>query len=142
MGILISRSAAETERLGEEFGRLAHAGTVYGLTGDLGTGKTRWVRGFARGLGITGRIQSPSFGLVHEYRHGRLPLAHLDLYRLETTEQILGAGLDEYLSPGDGVSIVEWFERWNGSRPTDLIRVRFTSLGGDERRIEHDDPHS
>lgn len=139
MGTVISHSAEETERHGESFGRRARAGMVFGLTGDLGAGKTQWVRGFARGLGIRGRIQSPSFGLVNEYRQGRLPLAHLDLYRLETPAQILGAGLEDYLSPDAGVSVIEWYERWTGSPPTALVRVTFTALEGDQRRIDHDE---
>ncbi len=126
--------------MGEEFGRRATPGLVIGLTGDLGAGKTCWVRGFARGLGIPGRIQSPSFGLVHEYRQGRLPFAHLDLYRLETSEQILAAGLDEHFSPVDGVAVIEWYERWTGSSPARLVHVHITCLEGDLRRIDHDDP--
>jgi hypothetical protein len=84
---LISRSPAETEALGEKFGRAAQ-----------------------RGLGIAGRVHSPTFTLVNEYGGGRLKLFHLDLYRLETPEQILSAGIGEHLSP-DGVAVIEWAER-------------------------------
>jgi tRNA threonylcarbamoyladenosine biosynthesis protein TsaE len=106
----ISNSPAETEALGETWGRTAQSGLVIGLCGDLGAGKTQFVKGLARGLGITARIQSPTFALVNIYTAGRLPLFHLDLYRLETREQIAVAGLDEYLQP-DGVTVIEWAER-------------------------------
>src|SRR5450755_1064781 len=99
MAIFISHSPAETEALGEKFGRAAERGLVIGLSGDLGAGKTQFVRGLARGLGITGRVHSPTFTLVNEYGGGRLKLFHLDLYRLETAEQILTAGIEEYLAP-------------------------------------------
>lgn len=106
----ISHSPAETESLGETWGRSAPRGLVIALSGDLGAGKTQLVRGLARGLGFDGRIHSPTFTLVNTYEGGRLPLFHLDLYRLETLEQIHGAGVDEYLQP-DGVAVIEWAER-------------------------------
>ena len=114
MDTLISHSPEETCALGEAWGRAASRGLVIGLTGELGAGKTQLVKGLARGLGITRRVTSPSFALVNEYREGRLPLFHLDLYRLDTPEQILGAGLEPYLFEPDGVAVVEWIERWTG----------------------------
>src|SRR5271170_5955973 len=111
----ISHSPAETESLGVRFGRAAARGLVIALNGDLGAGKTQFVRGLARGLGIPTRVHSPTFTLVNEYAGGRLRLYHLDLYRLETPEQIRTAGLDDYLEP-DGVSVVEWAERWFGPK--------------------------
>src|SRR5476649_356751 len=110
MATFISHSPAETESLGETFGRAAQSGLVIALSGDLGAGKTQFVKGLARGLGISARVHSPTFTLVNEYGGGRLKLFHLDLYRLETREQILSAGVEEFLSP-DGVSVVEWAER-------------------------------
>ena len=107
----ISHSPEETAALGEAWGRDARPGWVIGLSGDLGAGKTQLVKGLARGLGATARVHSPTFALVNEYGGGRLPLSHLDLYRLETQEQILGAGLEEYLRPA-GVTVIEWVERW------------------------------
>jgi len=83
------------------------------LSGDLGAGKTQFVKGLARGLGITARVHSPTFSLVNIYAGGRLTLFHLDLYRLETRQQILAAGLTEYLEP-PGVTAIEWPERWFG----------------------------
>src|SRR5215469_12819480 len=107
---IISHSPADTEALGEKFGRSAMRGLVIALSGDLGAGKTQFVRGLARGLKISGRVHSPTFTLVNEYGGGRLRLFHLDLYRLETPEQILSAGIEEFLKP-DGVSVIEWAER-------------------------------
>ncbi len=105
-------STPATEAEGEIQGRTAQAGLVIGLSGELGAGKTAWVRGFARGLEYRGRVQSPSFGLIHQYLGGRLPLYHLDLYRLGSPLEVLSAGLEHYLEQPDGVTIVEWPERW------------------------------
>src|ERR1700744_789767 len=112
--VLISHSPLKTEALGETWGRAAKNGLVIGLSGDLGAGKTQLVKGLARGLGITARVPSPTFTLVNVYTGGRLTLFHLDLYRLETKEQILSAGIEEYLKP-DGVAVIEWAERWFGN---------------------------
>ena len=117
MTTILSNSPAETEALGESWGRAAQHGMVIALSGDLGAGKTQLVRGIARGLGFAGRIHSPTFTLVNVYEGGRLPLFHLDLYRLETLDQIHGAGVDEYLQP-DGVAVIEWAERMG-----DVLRV-------------------
>jgi tRNA threonylcarbamoyladenosine biosynthesis protein TsaE len=144
MPTLTSHHPADTEALGESWGRAAQSGLVIGLSGDLGAGKTQLVKGLARGLGITERVHSPTFTLVNVYTSGRLPLFHLDLYRLETREQILGAGLEEYLQP-NGVAVIEWAERWfgNGSRVggrgTGLRWVRIETLNETERRITYED---
>jgi tRNA threonylcarbamoyladenosine biosynthesis protein TsaE len=106
----ISHNAAETEALGEAWAREARPGWVIALSGDLGAGKTQLVKGLARGLGVTERVASPTFALVNEYTTGCLPLFHLDLYRLDTLEQIRGAGLEEFLHTR-GVTVVEWAER-------------------------------
>lgn len=113
MATFISHSAAETEALGAAWAQEARPGWVIGLSGDLGTGKTQLVRGLARGLGATERVHSPTFPLVNEYTTGRLALYHLDLYRLETPEQIHSAGLEDFLTPA-GVTVVEWVERFFG----------------------------
>jgi tRNA threonylcarbamoyladenosine biosynthesis protein TsaE len=113
MATFISHSPAETAALGEQWGRAAESGLVIGLCGDLGAGKTQLVKGLASGLGIAERVHSPTFALVNIYNGGRLTLFHLDLYRLDTREQILTAGLEEYLKPA-GVTVIEWAERWFG----------------------------
>jgi tRNA threonylcarbamoyladenosine biosynthesis protein TsaE len=144
MATFISHSPAETEALGEAWGRAAETGSVIGLSGDLGAGKTQLVKGLARGLGITARVHSPTFTLVNEYGGGRLRLFHLDLYRLETRAQIIAAGLEEYLQP-DGVTVIEWAERWFDGEPptsgsqTNVRRVQIEALNETERRILYED---
>ena len=126
--------------LGESFGRAAKHGLVIALSGELGAGKTQLVKGLARGLGITARVHSPTFTLVNEYAGGRLRLFHLDLYRLESSAQILAAGLEEFLQP-DGVAVVEWAERIYDLRLTidDLRKVQIEIISETERRIIYDD---
>ena len=151
MATIISHSPAETESLGEAWGREAQHGLVIALSGDLGAGKTQLVRGLARGLGFAGRIHSPTFTLVNVYAGGRLPLFHLDLYRLETLAQIHGAGVDEYLQP-DGVAVIEWAERMMGAEhrtsniehPTSnsqnpIRRANIEIVDDNTRRITYED---
>ncbi len=140
MDTFTSNSPRETEDLGERLGLAARPGWVFALSGDLGAGKTRLVKGLARGLGIRSRIQSPTFALVQEHRDGRLPLYHLDLYRLNNTLEILGAGLEPYFSPTDGVSVIEWYERWEGPPPPLFCPIRLEHGGADVRRIQYDLP--
>ena len=140
---MISHSPAETEALGERWGRAAQHGLVLALSGDLGAGKTQFVKGLARGLGVTARVHSPTFTLVNEYGGGRLKLFHLDLYRLETPAQILSAGIEEFLSP-DGVAVIEWAERilglgsgiWDLGK---LMEVNIEIVSETERKIIYDD---
>ena len=129
MATFISHSPAETIALGERWGRVAESGLVIGLSGDLGAGKTQFVKGLARGLGITALVHSPTFALVNIYTGGRLTLFHVDLYRLDTREQIAAAGLEEYLRPA-GVTVVEWAERWFGEVP--LGRARSPLRAGEQ----------
>src|SRR6266498_3234849 len=153
MATSISHSPAETEALGEAWGRAATNGWVIGLVGDLGAGKTQLVKGLARGLGITARVHSPTFTLVNLYSGGRLRLFHLDLYRLDTRAQILAAGLEEYLQP-DGVTVIEWAERWfektekhepmqrDSSFYCSTTKIRWVTietLGEFERRLTYED---
>jgi tRNA threonylcarbamoyladenosine biosynthesis protein TsaE len=156
MATSISHSPAETAALGESWGRQASTGLVIGLSGDLGAGKTQFVKGLARGLGIAARVHSPTFTLANIYTGGRLTLFHLDLYRLDTPGQIAAAGLEEYLLPA-GVTVIEWAEKWFGpvQRPKSTVqspqtpasgyperfrRVLFEVLSQNERRITYDDP--
>src|SRR3974390_714498 len=112
----ISHSTAETEALGENWGRSAEPGLVIGLCGELGAGKTQLVKGLARGLGITARVHSPTFALINVYPGGRMQLFHLDLYRLDTPQQIIDAGLEEYFHP-KGVTVIEWADKAQGLIP-------------------------
>jgi tRNA threonylcarbamoyladenosine biosynthesis protein TsaE len=145
MATHISRSAEETQALGEAWGRAAASGLVIGLSGDLGAGKTQLAKGLARGLGFTGRVHSPTFTLVNQYEGGRLTLFHLDLYRLETPEQIIAAGLEEYFHP-DGVAVIEWAERWGMSSKFKVQGSKFLYravtievVNETERRIAYED---
>ena len=143
MATFISHSPAETEALGERWGGAAEHGLVIGLSGDLGAGKTQLVKGLARGLDIVARVHSPTFTLVNEYGGGRLRLFHLDLYRIETPAQLIGAGLEDYLHP-DGVAVIEWVERWTdcGWRSAEcgvFRRVAIEIMDETERRITYED---
>ncbi len=140
MATFISHNPADTEALGEKFGRAARCGWVIALSGDLGAGKTQFVRGLARGLEFPGRVHSPTFTLVNEYAGGRLKLFHLDLYRLETGAQLVSAGIEEFFSP-DGVAVIEWVERIYDSRFTihDMKQVQIEIVSETERKIIYDD---
>ena len=146
MATFISRSPEETAALGETWGREVQPGWVLALTGTLGAGKTQLVRGLARGLGSPARVHSPTFVLVHLYEGGRLPLHHLDLYRLSGPEEVIGAGLEDYLYPRHAVAVIEWAERWLGDgwdtvHPgiSKLRRVRMEIGADDLREIEYED---
>ena len=146
MPTLISRNPDETYSLGESCGRLAAQGWVIGLSGNLGAGKTQFVKGLAHGLGVSARVHSPTFALINEYDGGRLPLYHLDLYRLETRAQIIGAGLETYFYQQAGVSVIEWIDRWLDPGMTDASRVgggfrwvKIEQISACERRIEYED---
>jgi tRNA threonylcarbamoyladenosine biosynthesis protein TsaE len=112
MVTLISNSTAETENIGAQWAMEARAGWLIGLSGDLGAGKTQLVRGLARGLASPQRVHSPTFALLNEYSGGQLPLHHLDLYRLNSPDEIVSAGLESFLTQPPGVAVVEWIERW------------------------------
>ena len=134
MATHISHSVEQTEAIADELARSAPSGLVVGLSGDLGAGKTQFVRGFARGLGVTERIHSPTFELMHLYASGRMPLFHLDLYRLNTDEEIIAAGLTEYFEP-QGFTIIEWIERWRGRPPAQFLKIQIETLTETTRRI-------
>jgi tRNA threonylcarbamoyladenosine biosynthesis protein TsaE len=140
MATFISHSPAETEALGECWGRTAKHGLVLALSGDLGAGKTQLVKGIARGLATVARVHSPTFTLINEYGGGRLKLFHLDLYRLENAAQILSAGIEEYLSP-DGMAVIEWAERLEDGRLKieEFKKVQFEIISESERKITYDD---
>lgn len=128
----ITSSESETSAAGERLARSLSAGDVVLLYGDLGAGKTAFVRGLAQGLGSDpGEVSSPTFTLVQEYP-GRLTLYHVDLYRLEERE-VDDLGLEE-LVLGDGVVAIEWAERWRG-RPDDVIEVTIEHVEDEKRRI-------
>ena len=131
-----SASPEQTRALGEAVGRLADAGDVIALVGELGAGKTLFVGGLAGGLGIDRAtyVSSPTFTILHCY-HGRLPLYHIDLYRIETPEAFLSLGLDEYLQR-DGVAAIEWAEHGWGMLPKEMLTLKLRYTGSDTREIE------
>ncbi len=127
-------NAEETRALGSALGRTAHAGDVLWLHGQLGAGKTEMTKGIAAGLGCREQVSSPSFALIHEYPHGRLPLYHADLYRLETPAA-MELGLEDYLED-EGVTVVEWGERLPADYFSDGVDVELIiSEVNDVRRI-------
>ncbi len=132
--MIISRHVAETELAGESLAGKLKAGDVVALSGDLGAGKTHFVKGIARGLGIAGDVTSPTFTLVHEYQGGRLPLYHFDFYRVENEEAARLLGLDEYIF-GDGVTVIEWADRFPAVLPATVRSVRLSGEGENVRRI-------
>jgi tRNA threonylcarbamoyladenosine biosynthesis protein TsaE len=134
-GVARTRSADETRALGRRLAGLLRAGDVVALTGQLGAGKTCLVQGIADGLGV-GReeeVRSPTFTLVHEYR-GRLPLYHLDLYRLADPEGVRDLGWEEALG-GAGVVVIEWSERAGAWIPSDRLDVALAWRGETEREV-------
>lgn len=125
-------SAAETEALGEQLGARLKAGDLVLLAGPLGSGKTTFVRGMARGAGSDAQVQSPTFTLVRVYP-GRVQLAHVDLYRVKAAGELADLGLDELLD--EGAMVIEWGDRLDVKRAE---VVMFESLGDDRRRLRFD----
>lgn len=131
---LISRSEEETRAAGESLASSLRSGDTVLLSGDLGMGKTVFARGVAAGLGVDpGQVRSPSFTLVNRYP-GRVPVYHIDLYRVEKLEDMDELGLEEILG-GDGVAVVEWAERLGPYRPGRAVEVRISDRGGQVRAI-------
>ena len=129
----VSASEDETRAIARDLASELSAGATILLTGDLGAGKTAFVRGLAEGLGVDpDEVTSPTFTLVHEYRGGRVPLVHVDLYRLERAE-LDEVGLEPELA-AQGVLAVEWAERL-ARAPQDALRVTIRDAGGDRRDI-------
>jgi tRNA threonylcarbamoyladenosine biosynthesis protein TsaE len=135
--VATTTSVDETRDLAAGVAALARAGDLVVLAGDLGAGKTAFVQGFGRGLGIAERITSPTFTLVHVYE-GRLPVHHLDVYRLEQLSEALDLGLPEMLDDG-GVVLIEWGDAILPLLPHDYLEVRITfGPGDDDRRLAFD----
>lgn len=130
---IYSNSEAETEKAGYDFAAGLAPGAVVALYGDLGAGKTAFVRGMARGLGFTGRVSSPTFTIVNEYL-GERELYHFDMYRLASSEELFDIGWEDYLSRG-GICAVEWSENVEDAFEGDEIRVRIEKTSETGRRI-------
>ena len=118
----VSDSVEQTEALGARLAGALGPGAVVAFTGDLGAGKTAFIRGLARGLGVPGRVTSPTFTIVDEHEGGRLPLFHFDLYRLGGADELYDIGWEDYLARG-GVCAVEWSENVADALEPGTIRV-------------------
>ena len=120
--------------MGASLGRHARAGDVFLLSGELGSGKTCLTQGIGRGLGVKGNVRSPTFVLVSVHQ-GRMPLYHMDLYRLDHLAEVLDMGLEEYLA-GDGVSVIEWADKAPEAFPPPYMLVTLSQQGDTERLIQ------
>jgi tRNA threonylcarbamoyladenosine biosynthesis protein TsaE len=129
-----SGSPAETRLIAAEFGRNLRAGMVLSLIGDLGAGKTEFVKGLAIGLGVDNEVTSPTFTIVHEYREGRLPLFHMDFYRLNDETELGEVGFDDYLM-ARGICAIEWGDKFPNRLPPDSVAIRFSIRGNKKRAI-------
>jgi tRNA threonylcarbamoyladenosine biosynthesis protein TsaE len=107
----ISNNPAETEAIGQRFAKDVNAGSILALKGELGSGKTQLVKGLVAGLGSGAAVTSPTFTILHEYSSGRFPVYHFDFFRLEDRQSVARLGLDDYFF-GDGVSVIEWADRF------------------------------
>ncbi len=129
-----TRSPEETELTGQTLSKNLSAGAVVALFGELGAGKTAFVRGLARGLGIAERVTSPTFTIVNEYTSGRLPLFHFDMYRLKSADELFDIGWEDYLARG-GVCVVEWSENVQDVFDGTETRITIEKTSDTDRKI-------
>jgi tRNA threonylcarbamoyladenosine biosynthesis protein TsaE len=134
---LATTSPEETDAAGQRLGATLGPGDVVALSGELGAGKTVFVQGLVRALGVTTTATSPTFVLVNEYR-GRLPVHHVDAYRTAGLAELLDLGLEEMMD-GDGVTVIEWADRLESLLPARAVRVRIGGVGDEPREITIDD---
>jgi len=130
----ISNSAEETEAFGRKFSGQVKAGDVIALTGELGSGKTQFVKGLAAGLAAMTAATSPTFTLIHEYSGGRLPVYHFDFFRIEDRQSAERLGLNDYFF-GDGVSVIEWADRFPDLIPENARWISFDTKSETQRAI-------
>ena len=123
----------ETEKLGEAIGRTAAPGMVIALIGDLGTGKTTLTKSIARGLGVTETVTSPTFNIIREYKSGRIPLYHFDVYRIADPDEMFELGYEEYFY-GDGICVVEWADIIEELLPEDAVIIHIDRGASEEER--------
>jgi len=131
--VLHIENEKETEALGEKIGKTVAAGTVIALIGDLGTGKTTLTKSIARGLGVTETVTSPTFNIIREYKSGRLPLYHFDVYRIGDPDEMFELGYEEYFY-GDGVCVVEWADIIEELLPEDAVTIRIERGASEDER--------
>lgn len=132
----ITNSYLETQKIGEEIGQSVKNGKVFALHGDLGSGKTTFVQGLAKGLGIKRRIKSPTFIIVRTYDAGIMRFYHIDLYRVESLSDIKGLGIEEIINGSENIVAIEWPEKMKSLLPENKIDIFFENLGEDKRKIK------
>jgi tRNA threonylcarbamoyladenosine biosynthesis protein TsaE len=130
----ISNSPGETESFGQQFAGTIKPGDVIALVGELGSGKTQFVKGLVAAIGVTTPATSPTFTLLHEYAGGRVPVYHFDFFRVENRQDAARLGLDDYFF-GDGVSIVEWADRFPDLIPENARWISFETKSESQRAI-------
>ena len=130
----ISNSYKETENIAEEFAKTLNGGEVIAFIGGLGMGKTCFMRGLSRGLGYTGDVTSPTFALVNEYRGGRLPIFHFDMYRVASFDDLYSTGYFDYLEE-NGIIAAEWSENISSALDDNTIYIIFERTGDNSRNI-------
>jgi len=132
--MITSHSVEETAAAGSEYGRRAQIGDVFALTGDLGAGKTQFVKGFVAGVGSEAGVTSPTFTLIHEYPGGRCPVYHFDFYRLDSLGAVVRLGFDDYVQ-GDGICIIEWADRFPELLPESATWIALSATDETARTI-------
>lgn len=130
----ISHSPEETAHLASTIGKIIHEGTVICLDGELGVGKTLFVRALARTLGVESDVTSPTFNLMNIYE-AACPIVHFDLYRIESEEELEDIGFYEYVDTTEGIVLIEWAEKFPEALPEDRLEVRIDALDGEERQF-------
>ncbi len=144
MKVFETESPKGTFELAKKMGETCSAGTVIALSGDLGTGKTVFAKGFAAGLGITGLVSSPTYTIVQQYDDGRLPLYHFDVYRINDPSEIEETGFDDCIS-GAGVTLIEWADSIRDIIPENAIWITLEKdieKGFDHRKVKVEDEHT
>ena len=137
---MISYDRTDTIRIGRALAQILRPGDTILLDAPMGSGKSELARGIARGLGITGNVPSPSFTILNCYPEGRVPLYHFDWYRISDESELYDIGADEYIG-GDGICLIEWFEKGPSLLPVDTLRITIEPTVDEERNITFHSGH-
>lgn len=136
---MVTKKPEETRRLGEELSKLVIPGDLFALYGELGAGKTCFIQGISRGLGVKEGVTSPSFTIINEYQ-GKIPIYHFDLFRLNSIEEFLDLGYEEYFY-GKGLTVIEWAEKVEPLLPADHLRIEIEFINYQQRKISFKSIH-
>lgn len=131
----ISKSISDTNAIAKELAQNAKPGDVIALVGEMGAGKTHFSKAFAKELGITSTVNSPTFTIMNSYEEGRIPLYHFDAYRIEDPDEMTEIGFEEFIY-GQGVCVIEWADIIKDILPTSFLLVKIETLGENERKIK------